>query len=115
MEHSKTRKVVFHLAALNEVRATPKSIRVACGEMLRLLQEGVSLRMPASRPMPVIAPGVAELRARESSGEYRTFYLAKSSEGILVLRVFHKKSQATPLTEIRLARRRLQELLRESS
>jgi phage-related protein len=105
------KNVLFHPKALEEFRELPKSIRIAFGESLRLLQEGVTLGMPASRPMPSIAPGVDELRAKEPSGQYRAFYLKKSRAGILILRAFHKKTQETPKSEIRLAQTRLQELI----
>jgi phage-related protein len=109
------KKVIFHPRALEEFRELPKSIRATFGEMLRILQEGITLGMPASRPMPSVALGVDELRAKDASGQYRAFYLKKSKEGILVLRAFHKKSQETPLAEIRLARKRLREIVNESS
>jgi phage-related protein len=109
------KKVIFHPKALGEFRDLPIAVRKAFGEMLRVLQEGINLGMPDSRPMPVVAIGVDELRAKDPSGQYRAFYLKKSKEGILVLRAFHKKSQETPQSEIKLARRRLQELLHEIS
>jgi len=109
------KKVIFHPKALEEFRELPKPIRATFGEMLRTLQEGITLGMPASRAMPSVALGVDELRARDASGQYRGFYYKKSKVGILVLRAFRKKSQETPLSEIRLARKRLLELLNESS
>ena len=39
--------VIFHVRARAEFRALPKPIRIAFGESLRLLQEGVTLGMPA--------------------------------------------------------------------
>ena len=108
------KSVLFHPKALEEFRELPKSIRIAFGEALRLLQEGITLGMPLSRPISTVAPGVDELRVKDASGQYPAFYFKKSSAGILVLRAFHKKSQETPITEIRLARKRLQELLNES-
>jgi phage-related protein len=108
------KSVLFHPKALEEFRALPKPVRVAFGEALRLLQDGIVLRMPVSRPISTVAAGVDELRVKDASGQYRAFYFKKSRTGILVLRAFHKKSQETPLSEIRLARKRLQELLSES-
>jgi phage-related protein len=105
--------VVFHPKAIEEFRELPKSIRVAFGEMLRILQEGISIGMPDSRPMTIVALGVDELRAKDESGKYRAFYLKKSRAGILGLRAFHKKTQETPQSEIKLARKRRRELLNE--
>ena len=84
------------------------------GESLRLLQEGITLGMPASRPMPSVAAGVDELRVKDASGQYRAFYLRKDRRSILVLRAFHKKTRETPPSELALARKRLQELLHEN-
>ncbi len=106
--------VLFHPKALEEFRELPKPVRSAFGELLRILQEGIALGMPASRPMPSVAQGVDELRVKDASGHYRAFYLKKSSAGILVLRAFHKKTPETPPSEIRLARKRLQELIDEN-
>jgi mRNA-degrading endonuclease RelE of RelBE toxin-antitoxin system len=54
--------VLFHPKALEEFRDLPRPIRVAFGELLRTLQEGFTLGMPASRPMSVMTLGVDELR-----------------------------------------------------
>jgi phage-related protein len=63
--------------------------------------------------MPAVAPGVSELRIRDTSGIYRTFYLLKSERGVFVFHAFVKKTQKTPDQEIRLAQRRLREMLYE--
>lgn len=66
--------LLFHPKAMEEIRSLPKPIRVAFGELLRLLQDGVSLGMPASRPMSIVAPGVDEPRVKGLAGQYRAFY-----------------------------------------
>ena len=109
------KKVLFHPKALEEFCELPKPIRSAFGEMLRILQAGITLGMPASRPMPSVSAGVDELRTKDASGQYRAFYLKKSSAGIFVFRAFHKKTRETPISEIRLARKRLQELIDETT
>jgi phage-related protein len=67
--------------------------------------------MPLSRPMPVIATGVRELRVKDAIATVRVFYAAGQGEAIVVFHAFWKKSQKTPAREIALARRRLQEVL----
>jgi phage-related protein len=79
--------VEFHPRALEFIRAQSPSIRRQVGEALRDLQKGASLGMPLSRPQ---------------------------ADAIIVFHAFQKKSQKTPSREIRLARRRLQELLNET-
>jgi phage-related protein len=110
-----TKRVIFHIKALEEFRELSKSVRRDFGEALRQLQEGGTIGMPDSRPMPEIAVGVDELRAKDESGQYRAFYYKKSIAGILVLRAFQKKSQSTPNLEKQLARKRLRELIDEIS
>jgi phage-related protein len=67
--------------------------------------------MPNSRPVPGVAAGVSELRVKGADGNYRAFYYAASSRGVLVFHAFVKKTQRTPPLEIELARKRLKELL----
>ncbi len=67
--------------------------------------------MRQARPTPSVAAGVWELRAQGEDGIYRAFYHAPSAEGILVFHAFVKKTRRTPPLEVRLARKRLKELL----
>jgi len=66
--------------------------------------------MPNSRPMPGVAPGVAELRVRGEDGGYRAFYYTASPRGVLVFHAFVKKTQRTPPLEIELGRKRFKEI-----
>ena len=107
------RPVVFHIRAKEEIRELPRDVRLKLGSALFALQRGFSLGMPVSRPMPVVMPGVEELRLRGESGQYRVFCYRKASIGVLVFRAFHKKTPETPRSEVELARRRLTEMLNE--
>ena len=69
------------------------------------------LGCPVARPMPLVAPGVSELRVRGGDGVFRVFYFASTAEGVLVFHAFAKKTQRTPAHEIELAGKRLEELL----
>jgi phage-related protein len=106
------RPVVFHPAARDAIRAFPKEVRDRLGRYLFDLKMGESLSMPHSRPMPIVAAGVNELRVSGPDGTYRTFYLLFGvSKWGSVFHAFAKKAQQTPRSEIRLARKRLKELL----
>jgi len=107
------RPVVFHIRAKEEIRALPRDVRLKLGSALMALQRGFNLGLPVSRPMPIVMPGVEELRLRGESGHYRVFCYRKARAGILVTRAFHKKTPQTPRSEIELARRRLEEMLHE--
>jgi phage-related protein len=105
-----SKPVLFHPVAHAEIQEMPRTIRKALGELLRHLQYGRSLGMPHSRPMPIVALGVEELRVKAESGQYRAFVVRKTPRGIFVLHVFAKKSRETPRGAIELARRRLKEM-----
>ena len=89
----------------------PREIRDRLGKALYLLQVGEHLGMPLSRPMPSVARGVSELRFHCEDGQFRTFYFTASSQGILILHAFAKKTMQTPQGEIEIARVRLKEML----
>lgn len=105
------RPALFHPKARREIQSFPKAVRFALGQAIFNLQRGSQLGMPVSRPMPIVAPGVHELRIKDEAGIYRTFYFLKSFRGVLILHAFVKRTQKTPRMEIELARKRLRELL----
>lgn len=102
--------VFFHPGARAEIQDMSPTIRKKLGELLAKLQLGHRLSMPDSRPMPIVALGVEELRAKDESGQYRALVVRKTPRGIAVLHVFGKKSRETPRGAIELARRRLKEI-----
>jgi phage-related protein len=108
--YAPSKPVIFHPAARAEIQDAPKSVRWAFGKALWALQLGRSLSMPHSRPMPIVALGVEELRVKDESGQYRAFVIRKTPRGIFVLHVFAKKSRETPHAAIVLARNRLKEM-----
>lgn len=57
--------------------------------------------------MPSIGTGVREIRVRDSSGAFRTIYLATRPEAIYVLHCFGKKTSKTARHDVELARQRL--------
>jgi phage-related protein len=44
--------------------------------------------MPDARPMPIVATGVSELRAKGEDGIFRVFYYTAAPEGVLVFHAF---------------------------
>ncbi len=88
----------------------PRSIREDLADALARLDEGHTLSMPLSRPMPTIGSGVHELRLKDRSGAYRTVYALRSGGTVYVIHGFKKTSRATPRRNIELAQRRLKEI-----
>ena len=105
------RPIVFHPKARDAIRRFPKEVRFRVGRGLFRLQLGERIGMPNSRPMPAVAPGVSELRAKGEDGIFRVFYYTALLRGVLVFHAFVKKTQRTPPLEMELARKRLKELL----
>jgi phage-related protein len=105
------KRVLFHPAAMAALRGFPEEVRRAFGKAIYDLQSGCTLGMPLSRPMPALGSGAAELRIRDRTGVYRTFYVVKVVEAIIVFHAFMKKTQKTPEAEVVLAKKRLKEML----
>ena len=63
--------------------------------------------------MATVGPGVRELRVWEEAGAFRVMYLAKLADAIYVLHCFQKKTAQTGERDIRLARRRYKDLMKD--
>ncbi len=80
-------------------------------ELFSFLMNGISISLPLSRHMPIIAHGAHELRLKDRHGNYRIFYFLKSHDFVLIFHFINKKTQATPHHEIEIAKKRLEEML----
>ena len=87
-------------------RHFPRRPRLEAGYLLRLLQEGESLGLPHSRPMPSIGGRCHELRIHDESGIVRIVYRV-DHDAIVILEVWKKKTQQTPQAIITACERRL--------
>jgi phage-related protein len=95
-----------------ELKTPPFSFaaRIEAGYCLRLLQKGLSLAMPHSRPMPSIGRHCHELRIQDARGVWRIVY-AVESDAIVILEVFMKKTEQTPQSVIEICKKWLKEYL----
>lgn len=93
-----------------EIKTPPfsESGREEAGTRLREIQEGISLGMPISRPMPSIGPGCHELRIRDERHNWRIIYRIDAEE-ILVVAIFAKTTRTTPRPIIDACKRRLRD------
>jgi phage-related protein len=91
-----------------DVLAMPAGI---VADYLRLTEAmelyGADLRMPHSRAM---GGGLFELRPKGPEGIGWVFYCTQVGKTIVVLHSFVKKTQETPDTEMRMARKRLKDV-----
>jgi phage-related protein len=91
-----------------EVKTPPlgDAARVEAGFLLRRLQRGELLGLPASRPMPTIGSGCHELRIRDGEANWRVMYHL-ADDAVVVLDVFAKKTDRTPKAVLDACRQRL--------
>src|SRR5687768_6894744 len=91
-----------------EVKTPPfsRAARLEAGFLLRRLQNGELLEMPASRPMPTIGARCHELRVDDGGVTWRIIYFV-DHDAIVILEVFQKKSRTTPKTVVAVAQKRL--------
>lgn len=96
-----------------EVKTPPfsRAARVEAGFLLRRLQNGERIDMPASRPMPTIGANCHELRVDDGDVTWRIVYHI-AADAIVILDVFQKKSRTTPRHVIDVSRRRLRDYQR---
>ena len=91
-----------------EVKSPPFSAaaRLEAGFLLRRLQAGESVELPHSRPMPSIGPRCHELRIQDENSTWRIMYRV-DKDALVLLEVFSKKTQKTPVGVIRTCQDRI--------
>jgi phage-related protein len=93
-----------------DLGASGPAVQVVAGRELTRVQHGAN---PIDwKPMPVIGPGVCEIRTHVG-GAWRVFYVATFPEAVYVLHVFQKKTQKTPARDLALGQQRYRVMLRE--
>jgi phage-related protein len=99
-----------------EVKTPPfgNPARLEAGLLIRRLQQGQRLSLPHSRPMPAIGRQCHELRIGDQDQTWRIVYHV-APDAIVILDVFGKKTQATPIRIVRVCQNRLAAYLRAIS
>jgi phage-related protein len=98
----------FHVRVRTEIESWPVGILAEYARMAELLMElGPDLRMPHSRAM---GGGLFELRPRGREGIGRALYCFVTGQRVVILHAFVKKTQETPARDLRIARKRMQEV-----
>lgn len=98
----------FHEKVLAEIESWPADVLADYAHAVELFAEcGPNLRLPHSR---AFGDGLFELRPRGRSGIGRAFSCFMLGRRIVVLHAFVKKTQQTPDRELKVARKRFEEL-----
>jgi phage-related protein len=99
----------FHERVLRDIESWPVDILADYARLVELLIEhGPQLRLPHSR---ALGDGLFELRPRGRSGIGRACYCFLVGKRVIVLHAFIKKTQEMPDQELKLARKRMKEVL----
>ncbi len=77
-----------------------------------MLEFGPNIGMPHTRPLK---SSLLELRVKGKEGIARVFYYTRIGKRIIMLHMFIKKSQKTPKTELNIAAKRMQEVIKNDS
>ena len=105
------KELLFRGSSLDDLRKFPALAMREAGYQLDKVQNG---NEPTDwKPMPSIGEGVKEIRIRDESGAFRVVYLAKLADSVYVLHCFQKKTQETSEKDIKLARKRFKDLMKE--
>jgi len=93
-----------------EIKTPPFSMaaRIETGLLLRQLQEGNKISLPHSRPMSGIGRGCHELRITDENQIWRIIYFV-DSDAIVILEVFAKNTNQTPLNILEVCQARLKQ------
>lgn len=82
--------------------------RLEAGFLLRKLQEGKILSLPASRPMPDIGLHCHELRIKDAEKNWRIMYRV-DTDAVVIMHVFNKTTRKTPPSVIDICQKRLKQ------
>lgn len=104
------KEVIWMGSSKADLKAFPAAVMDNVGHQLFLVQCG--LDPDDWKPMATVGTGVKEIRVKDVAGIFRTVYLTTRPEAVYVLHCFQKKTQQTSQRDIKLARKRLQDILR---
>lgn len=98
----------YNRRVLEEIESWPVGVLADYARLVELLIElGPGLMMPHSRPL---GDGLFELRPRGREGIGRALYCFLVGQRVMVLHAFAKKTQATPKSDLAIARKRMKEV-----
>ena len=99
------KEVIIHIGAKKELSKFSESVQEKFeGFFLLLIEEG-RLYFPDAKK---IESNLFEIRIKDM-GEYRGIYAYLRKDSIVILHFFRKKTVKTPLTSIKLARKRIKD------
>jgi phage-related protein len=99
------KRIIIDSRAEKELKKFSEKVQLEFEGFIRILKTQGKIGFPEGKK---IGRNLFEIRVK-TGGAYRGFYAYIGKEGILILHFFRKKSQKTPLKNIKVAERRLRE------
>jgi len=96
-------------AALKEEADLPPDMQARLGRIAETIRQGGLLHLPHGWVKP-LGGKLWELRITGKDGIARAIYVTASGQRVVIVRIFVKKTQKTPLRELELARQRAKEV-----
>ena len=108
MAYSSGWRVIFLRVARKEMFKQPDPIQAKFEQLLDVIKRQGFGDIP-SRRFKKLTDDIWELRVWGRDTTARTLYLKRDGMRVIIVRVFTKKDEKTPLSEIRLAQKRAKE------
>ena len=99
----------FHTAARSEALHLPLDMQARLERLAHLITT-YGLRQLPPKAVKHIDDDLWELRIKGKDGIARAFYVTRVGRRLVILRIYVKKTQKTPLNEIWLAKQRAREV-----
>jgi phage-related protein len=100
---------IFNAAVANEIAALPEDMGARLARLIKLIQ-GLGFTALPRDSVKHLEGKLWELRVTGRDGISRAIYVTASGQRVVILRVFVKKTQQTPIHELDIARRRAREV-----
>lgn len=104
-----TYRILFHNDSVQaDIAAWPAGISASFVRISEQIEiSGPNLGLPYTKAM---GEGLFEIRARGQEGIGRAFFCCMVGRKVVILHGFIKKTQATPVRELKIARKRMKEI-----
>ena len=99
------KEVFYDKSALKELRAFKEEVQEEFVAYIKTLRQEGKLEFPEARK---VAKNLFEIRVMHE-GSYRGFYAYAMKDSIVLLHFFQKKTQKTPLKNLKVAQQRLKQ------
>ena len=100
---------IFNSAVTAEIEALPNDMRARLSRYVGLMQEFGFQALPRDA-VKHLEDKLWELRITGRDGISRAIYVTASGQRVVILRVFIKKAQKTPMRELEIARQRAKDV-----